>query len=139
MSGCGVLVAGLLISVAYPIQVQAAVVQIQRLNSDKLEGKCNEAGGTFGSDDQGYGCTTENCDGKGHSCVITCGNDNKCYGTTPDVITGKLTFYGILHDGDDVVHGNGAPDDPDPNRNHPSTTPTPGPSGAPAPSGPVLL
>ena len=36
-----------------------------------------------GSGEGGYGCYTDNCDGKGGACIVDCFIGGNCTGTTP--------------------------------------------------------
>ena len=58
---------------------------------------CNKVGGTFYSEEAGYGCTNDNCDGKGGTCKVACNrNDHSCIGSVPGRVTGGTGLSGIL-------------------------------------------
>lgn len=71
---------------------------IKRVSKDSLAGSCEAAGGTsIGFSGGGYGCTKNDCDGKGGTCAVHC-NKSGCYGHTPIVSPKDVTA--------DVVLGN---------------------------------
>jgi hypothetical protein len=47
-----------------------------------------------------YGCTKNNCDGKGRTCGVQC-NNGKCHGVTPTIVAGNAsgptTVVGVLN------------------------------------------
>ncbi|HVY43872.1 MAG TPA: hypothetical protein VG966_12630 [Hyphomicrobiaceae bacterium] len=67
-------------------------------------GACKKAGGVFSDDDGGYGCTKNNCDGKGGSCTVGCTRDEQCKGSTPKIMVGKVTILMLLQNGSNVDH-----------------------------------
>ena len=69
---------------------------IARVSKDSLASSCQAAGGTsIGFGGGGYGCTTNNCDGKGGTCAVHC-NTSGCYGHTPIVSPKGVTVDGVL-------------------------------------------
>jgi purine nucleoside permease len=53
---------------------------------------CSSSGGSYWSNaiTGDYGCSTENCDGKGGTCTVDCNKNHQCYGSTPIVAGGTL-------------------------------------------------
>ena len=77
------------------------VQQIGSHSASTVKKACDAAGGDFGIQDKGssFGCTKNNCDGKGGKCGVYCyKGGNECYGITPAKRTPgqKLTLDGIL-------------------------------------------
>lgn len=74
----------------------------------QLKSACDAAGGTFGTDAEagfdtgGYGCTKNNCDGKGGKCVVSC-EGGKCHGSTPARVN-VTTLVSILQNGNAVIY-----------------------------------
>ena len=57
------------------------------------------------ADGNGYGCTRDNCDGKGGICFIMCEGGGNCIGSTPLKATPhNVNLYWILQAGDRVNH-----------------------------------
>jgi hypothetical protein len=60
----------------------AKIVPISGKHSkDEIKKTCDKAGGEFGEDSGGYGCTTQ-CTTK-ESCHVACSNNGKCKGQVP--------------------------------------------------------
>jgi hypothetical protein len=79
----------------------------------ELQKTCTDIGGSFtkSPDNQGYACTTDNCDGNGGQCHVVCDNDQNCVGSTPTRIVTPVNLRGILQNGDNILRGVGR-DDP---------------------------
>lgn len=101
----------LLIALVIGLMTMAPVIshasQIRMLRAHptvtQLKAACGAAGGSYSEIGGEYSCTVEDCDGEGGTCGITCTSQG-CWGVTPRLITGPLTFIGILQNGDNVVH-----------------------------------
>jgi hypothetical protein len=74
----------------------------------QIRAACSAAGAAFGvhSDGAGYGCTNENCDGKGGQCGVSCDNNNNCTGWTPGR-TAPKSLHGVLTGGGQLAHPTG--------------------------------
>ena len=78
-------------------------------SSSQLAATCEAMGGSFVENpavagmSASYGCSKENCDGKGGECRVDCGSKS-CTGTTPSRLAGPTTLVGILQDGNNVLH-----------------------------------
>ncbi len=84
---------------------QAAEVTIAGTITPVALGRaCSNAGGSFNSNDTGYSCVKENCNGKGGTCSVQCGSNGKCTGDTPPMVlpTYGVTLLGILQAGNNV-------------------------------------
>ena len=69
---------------------------IKRVSKESLAESCQAAGGkSIGFGGGGYGCSKENCDGKGGGCSVHC-NKSGCYGDTPIVAPKDVTADGVL-------------------------------------------
>lgn len=71
---------------------------------NRLEKTCLNAGGTYSDGPRGYRCDNENCDKKGGTCTVKCTDNGPCEGSTPKVISIPVTLFGILQNGDNVLH-----------------------------------
>ena len=66
-------------------EASAATVSIKPVSFNSLANSCQAAGGqSWGSAGGAYGCTKNNCDGKGGTCGVQC-DKGKCHGVTPIV------------------------------------------------------
>lgn len=64
----------------------------------QLQAACDAVGGSFWSNADGYSCYNDNCDGKGHACVVRCDMEGNCTGTVPIKIPpSKNNLRGILN------------------------------------------
>ena len=82
-------------------RAQAEIRSIGKHSVAEIKSACTSVGGTFSQDSGGYGCSKDNCDGKGGLCVVGCDNNNNCNGqtpgrTVPKSIRGVLTGGGQL-------------------------------------------
>lgn len=80
---------------AFPLAAHAATVQLGAHSEGEVQGACKKVGGTFWSSSSGYGCSKNNCDGKGGTCDVIC-HEGKCVGVTPIQHTGQLTLPQVL-------------------------------------------
>jgi hypothetical protein len=76
------------------------------VNSGRLEQVCRDVDGLFdkGLSGKSHLCKKENCDLRGGECQIVCAKDQQCVFLTPDRLTGRVTLFGILQNGDNVNH-----------------------------------
>jgi hypothetical protein len=75
--------------------------QLGSHSASEVKKACDAAGGDFGIQDKGsrFGCTKNNCDGKGGKCGVYCSKGgNECQGITPAKRTPgqKWTLNGVL-------------------------------------------
>jgi hypothetical protein len=68
---------------------------IKRVSESSLKQSCEAAGGSSWSTGGGYGCTKDNCDGKGGTCGVQCGKSG-CTGVTPIRSPKGATVGGVL-------------------------------------------
>jgi hypothetical protein len=80
---------------AFPLASHAAMVQLGAHSEKEVQGACKSAGGSFWSNSSGYGCSKNNCDGKGGTCDVIC-HEGKCVGVTPIQHAGQLTLPQVL-------------------------------------------
>lgn len=80
---------------------QARKVSLSRkVSPAELQAACTAAGGTFWSNDNGYSCVNQNCDGKGFSCAIICNMEAVCEGVVPVKVPPRSKgLDGILNQG----------------------------------------
>jgi len=72
-------------------------VDIAYVGPTQLYAACQKAGGDFSTAPGTYGCTKDNCDGKGGTCAVACGTvDKKCVGMTPGRIVVNETLPEFL-------------------------------------------
>jgi hypothetical protein len=79
-------------------QASATTRPIKPVSYASLANSCAAAGGqSWGSAGSSYGCTKNNCDGKGGTCGVQC-EKGKCHGVTP-IVAGNApsTVFGVLN------------------------------------------
>lgn len=69
-----------------------------KVSPAQLQAACEAVGGSFWSNADGYSCYNDNCDGKGHPCLVKCDMEGNCTGTVPTkIVPGKNNLRGILN------------------------------------------
>jgi hypothetical protein len=72
-------------------------IDIAYVGPTQLYAACQKAGGDFSTAPGTYGCTKQNCDGKGGMCSVACGTvDKKCVGATPGHLVANVTLNEFL-------------------------------------------
>ena len=88
-----------LVTLAISQSADARQISIsQKVSLRQLQNICASVGGSFWSDNNGYSCIKENCDGKGHTCAVLCDENGNCTGMVPKQIpTQSKTLRSILN------------------------------------------
>jgi len=66
-------------------------------SANEIKTACDKAGGEYNTlEGGGWGCTNNNCDGKGGKCSVGCDANGKCNGSTPAQTTPSKGVFDIL-------------------------------------------
>jgi hypothetical protein len=78
------IVLGCLIALAFAApSAFAAEVNLKRMSADELKAVCQKAGGSFSTDNSGYGCGTDCKGASGTDCTVFCpANGKSCTAQT---------------------------------------------------------